>query len=262
MSKESGKRVLFGFWASPFLSFAAQCLIESDLPFEYARVSPFTGDVQSDAHKARNPLGKIPTLIEPDGTAISESQAICRYLARTHETSRKLYPCDDAKLCARIDALNDFLTFSVSGPFFNWLVVGGYFPNPLKLQCKAESEVFSKLSMIRVKDGLLRIVRSAALSPYLLGSEPRMPDFQLFQLLVAGKAFAEMLSMPSLDITAFDERLSRYYDAVALRASSQRIAAWQEEEMPLTRTELFEQFPNFRTAQIRPVLSKLLGHEV
>ncbi len=262
MAEQPTQRTLFGFWASPFFSFVAQCLIESDLPFEYVRVSPFIGEVQSEAHRARNPLGKIPTLIEPDGTVVSESQAICRYLARTHAESRKLYPCDNAKLCAQIDALNDFFTFSVSGPFFNWLVVGGYFPNPLKLKCEAESAIFAKLSMLRIKDSLSRIMGSARLSPYLLGSEPHMPDYQLFQLLEAGKTFGEMLSMPDMDLTAFDERTNRYYQSVATRKSSQVIAARQREELPLTRREIFEQFPLIRSAEIRPRLSKLLGHAV
>lgn len=257
-----GQRILFGFWASPFLSFAAQCLIESDLPFEYVRISPFVGEVHSPAHKARNPLGKIPTLLEPDGTLVSESQAICRYLARTYAASRSLYPCHDAKLCARIDALNDFFTFTVSGPYFNSLVVGGYYPNPLGLKCEIESATFARLSTMRIKDGLLRILGSTELSPYLFGSEPCMPDYQLFQLLVAGKTFAKILSMPSLDLTAMDDRLGRYHDAVALRTSSQRIATLQERELPTTAREIFEEFPKVRSAGLRPVLERLLGHEV
>lgn len=40
---------------------------------------------KSEAHRARNSLGQVPTLVLDDGTAISETVAICRYLDDTHE---------------------------------------------------------------------------------------------------------------------------------------------------------------------------------
>ena len=38
---------------------------------------------KSDEHKARNSLGQVPTLVLDDGTAISETVAICRYFEET-----------------------------------------------------------------------------------------------------------------------------------------------------------------------------------
>lgn len=38
---------------------------------------------KSDAHKARNSLGQVPTLELDDGTCISETVAICRYFEET-----------------------------------------------------------------------------------------------------------------------------------------------------------------------------------
>src|ERR1043165_3887329 len=40
---------------------------------------------KSDEHKARNSLGQVPTLVLDDGTAISETVAICRYLDETND---------------------------------------------------------------------------------------------------------------------------------------------------------------------------------
>jgi glutathione S-transferase len=40
---------------------------------------------KSDEHRARNSLGQVPTLVLDDGTAISETVAICRYLEETNE---------------------------------------------------------------------------------------------------------------------------------------------------------------------------------
>ncbi len=39
---------------------------------------------KSDAHRARNSLGQVPTLELDDGTTISETVAICRYLEALH----------------------------------------------------------------------------------------------------------------------------------------------------------------------------------
>ena len=123
--EQGGQRVLYGFWLSPFMSLVAQMLKESGLDFRYERVSPYVGGTIADQHRARNPLGKIPTLEDTNGVFISESQAICRYLARIYPAAAEFYPCDDPFRCAEVDALNDFIMFSISGPFFNWFVVSG-----------------------------------------------------------------------------------------------------------------------------------------
>lgn len=39
---------------------------------------------KTDEHRARNSLGQVPTLVLDDGTAISESVSICRYLESLH----------------------------------------------------------------------------------------------------------------------------------------------------------------------------------
>src|SRR5512143_1489183 len=38
---------------------------------------------KSPEHRARNSLGQVPTLVLDDGTAISETVAICRYFEET-----------------------------------------------------------------------------------------------------------------------------------------------------------------------------------
>jgi len=39
---------------------------------------------KSEAHKARNSLGQVPTLVLDDGACISETVAICRFFEETH----------------------------------------------------------------------------------------------------------------------------------------------------------------------------------
>ncbi|HRD27322.1 MAG TPA: glutathione S-transferase family protein [Caulobacter sp.] len=53
-----------------------------DLP--ETRINLRRREHKSDEHRARNSLGQVPTLVLDDGTAISESVSICRYLESLH----------------------------------------------------------------------------------------------------------------------------------------------------------------------------------
>ena len=61
----------------------------------------------------------------------------------------------------------------ISGPFFNWFVVGAYFPKAFRVKAEQESQIFSTWSMIMIKDALERLVRGSKLTPFLLGSTRR-----------------------------------------------------------------------------------------
>jgi glutathione S-transferase len=52
---------------------------------------------KSDEHKARNSLGQVPTLVLDDGSAISETVAICRYLEETSDGPRLFGDCPKTK---------------------------------------------------------------------------------------------------------------------------------------------------------------------
>ncbi|MBM3557331.1 MAG: glutathione S-transferase, partial [Alphaproteobacteria bacterium] len=53
-----------------------------------ATVSPVKRD---EAVSARNPLGKVPTLLLGDGTALYDSRVICEYLDSLHD-GKKYFP--------------------------------------------------------------------------------------------------------------------------------------------------------------------------
>ncbi len=53
-----------------------------DIPFEKIELNK--GEHRSEAFTALNPLQRVPVLVLDDGTAISESVAICRYLEELH----------------------------------------------------------------------------------------------------------------------------------------------------------------------------------
>ena len=262
---EVADRTLYGFWLSPYMSLVAHVLTEAGLEYRYERVSPYLGETLSDTHAARNSLGKIPALQDTNGLIISESQAICRYLARTQPSARQIYPCDDPVACAEVDRMNDFITFSISGPFFSWFVTSAYWPKAWGAKTEVESDIFGKWSMIANKMNMGRLTSGAALSPFLLGDQPTLPDFHLFHVLQLGKTFADFFDMPTLNLTAGDPALENFYAAMCERPSTSIILAAQQSEREETRREIFEEFAKAYENLLSPgkaVLSALFGHEV
>lgn len=258
-------RTLYGFWLSPYMSMAAHMLKESGLEFNYERVSPFTGATLVEEHKKRNPFGKIPCLKDSDGTLISESQAICRYISREYPETENLYSYNNSVRCAEIDSINDFITFSISSPFFSWFFAGAYFPQAFHTKTEKESEIFSSWSMVLVRGGLMRLAASAKFEPFLLGEKPCLPDFQLFHVLQLGKTFSKMFNLPFMNLTEGDEVLQNFYTTMAERSSTQEILQSQKEEYDLTKKELFEEFGNAYADQIKlakVALEAFFGHEI
>jgi len=61
-------------------------LAEKAIDLPEIRIGMRQGGHKSPEHKARNSLGQVPTLELDDGTMISESVSICRYLEGLHPT--------------------------------------------------------------------------------------------------------------------------------------------------------------------------------
>jgi len=59
-------------------------IAEKGIDLPETRVDLRKREHKSDEHRARNSLGQVPTLVLDDGTAISETVAICRYLEGLH----------------------------------------------------------------------------------------------------------------------------------------------------------------------------------
>jgi glutathione S-transferase len=266
MSNQSNvERTLYGFWLSPYMSQVAHILSETGLTYRYERVSPFQGSTLTPEHKARSPLGKIPSLRDVNGADVAESHAICRYLARIYPEVRKFYPIDDPMLCAQVDAKNDFITFSIAGPFFNWFVISAYFPKAWKLKVEKEAHIYSLCSVLITKLWLTRLVDGSKMEPFLLGKEPFLPDFQLFYTLELSQMFSELFGIPEMHLFRDDSALQKFYDAMCERPSTREILAAKESELDVTRKELFG--GEFSAAYLdkvvdRRILEKIFGHEV
>jgi len=70
----------------------AWALEEANAEYEYGLVNLRTGEHKQAAFLAINPFGKVPTLVD-NGQAISESAAICTYIAEKFPAA-KLIPTD------------------------------------------------------------------------------------------------------------------------------------------------------------------------
>jgi len=72
------------------------------LPVTVAPVNIAKGGTRDPKYRTLNPLGKVPCLVEADGTSIPESGAILTYLCNTHSVKPHWYPAEP-KARARVD---------------------------------------------------------------------------------------------------------------------------------------------------------------
>ncbi|MSO71403.1 MAG: glutathione S-transferase family protein [Alphaproteobacteria bacterium] len=83
-------RTLYHQWLCPFARKVRLALKEKKLDFELEEEPVWEA---GDDFLALNPAGEVPVLVEPDGTALSDSVAICEYLEDTFRAP-KLLPDD------------------------------------------------------------------------------------------------------------------------------------------------------------------------
>jgi len=74
-------RTLYHLWLSPYSRKVRIALKEKGLEFELEVEKVWE---RRDAFLALNPAGQVPVLVEDDGTAIADSQAICEYLEEVY----------------------------------------------------------------------------------------------------------------------------------------------------------------------------------
>jgi len=97
---------------------------ELSIPFERIDAGGAFGRTREPEYLAKNPNALVPTIEEPDGFVLWESNAILRYLARTRAPGNTLYPADprDAADC---DRWMDWQLAAVNRPmttiFFTWV---------------------------------------------------------------------------------------------------------------------------------------------
>ncbi|MDP3415201.1 glutathione S-transferase family protein [Falsiroseomonas sp.] len=88
---------------------------ELGVPFERIDAGGAFGKTREPAYLAMNPNALVPTIEEPDGFTLWESNAILRYLARSRAPGNPIYPAD-LRLAADCDRWMDWQVASVNRP--------------------------------------------------------------------------------------------------------------------------------------------------
>lgn len=84
---------LYGYWRSTSSYRVRIALALKGLEAEQAFVHLVRGEQKSEAYRALNPQGRVPTLVLDDGTALTQSSAIIEYLEEAFP-SLPLLPAD------------------------------------------------------------------------------------------------------------------------------------------------------------------------
>ena len=157
---------LSGFHVSNYHNKVRLALLEKGIAFEEdANCRPS----QKDEWLARSPMGKVP-VIEVDGTALAESQAICEYLEDAYPQV-PLYPKDPLarakvrELIAVIELHMELVTRRLYGAL--------YFGGQVSEETKKEVER-------DLAKGVRAFSKVAKFDPYIAGSEFTLADCVAF----------------------------------------------------------------------------------
>ncbi len=147
-------------------------LAEIGAPVELRDV-PLEGDHQlAEAYRRINPMGRIPTLILPDGTVVTESLAILLTLADRHPAAGLLPPPDDA---GRAVALRWMAL--VAGEFYPCVTRGDY---PERFSAEPGHAPAIRARAFEMGRAVWRLVEAEiAPAPYLLGERFCVADLYL-----------------------------------------------------------------------------------
>ncbi|MCP5181935.1 MAG: glutathione S-transferase family protein [Pseudomonadales bacterium] len=103
-------------------------LAELDVPHEQVTIDFASGQQQSPAYLAINPMGKVPAL-EDDGVVVTEVAAICAYLADRFPEKQLSPPTNSPKRAAYYRYL--FVAGNTLEPLFALQSIGFTHPNAL-----------------------------------------------------------------------------------------------------------------------------------
>ncbi len=177
-----------------------------DLPFQ--SVSLMSREHKSAEHLARNPLGQTPVLELDDGTTISESVAICRYLEAIHPDV-PLFGTSALEI-AQIEMWIRRTEFTLGGPVRNyWVNV-----HPFTAQVVAERfEDFGNANVPHAMAAMAIFNGALADSNFVAGERFSMADIVLLSTIDFAAFIG--LAMPQ-GLT----NLRRWHDDISARPSA------------------------------------------
>jgi glutathione S-transferase len=171
---------LLNAYLSPFASRARLAIYAKNLPVRIEPANLFLPDYSKDpAYLAVNPIGRVPTLVLDDGSAIPESQVIVEYLADAFPDSR-LRPTD-ARAAAQARLLAHLVEVYVqmpAGPLFAQLFAEQHDPAVVEAAVAAMDEGLGHIEHFITPDayavGDALTLADCALVPFLFFFAERM----------------------------------------------------------------------------------------
>jgi glutathione S-transferase len=157
---------------------------------------------KSPEHRARNSLGQVPTLVLDDGTAISETVAICRYLDDLNPTPPMFgsSPVERALVDMWIRRI-EFVVMNPVGMFWRHA-------HPRTAALLTQYKDFGESNRENYANGLKWLDRELAERPFVGGEGYTMADICALTTV----DFADWIGLPVPDglphVTAWRERVS------------------------------------------------------
>jgi glutathione S-transferase len=152
---------------------AAWILEEIGQPYQLNALDMRAGEHKQPAYLAKNPMGKVPTL-EHDGVVVTESSAICAYLADAFPAARLNVPIDDPR----------------RGPYLRWLFFGAATLEPAIVDRVLQRDASARTTLAygSFETTMDVLAGAVAAGPYLLGDQFTAADV----LVGSGLAWARM----------------------------------------------------------------------
>lgn len=170
-------------------------LEEVEADYEIVHVDFGPNGERDEALVAVNPMGKVPTIVLPDGTVITESAAICAWLAEA-------YP--DAGL-APVPGGPE------RGTWYRWLFFGGsvFEPALLEKMMRKDAEPLPKSAVGwgTYEEAVRAVETGLVKGPYLLGERFSAADVYMGAMLAWAMSFGAPGLKESNTINAYVERV-------------------------------------------------------
>ena len=192
-SSSSAQKV---FWA----------LEELGVDYEQVDAGRSFGIVKDPDYLAKNPNGLVPTLEEPDGFVLWESNVIVRYLAARHGEG-SLWPTDPRRR-ADADRWMDWSTTTATpaiNPLFGKLVMRW---SPVQDPAEIDAHIRQSDEVLR------RLVPTLERQPYVAGDHLTVGDIPLGMII--NRWFSLPIERPSLPV------VEAYYDRLRDRPAYRR----------------------------------------
>lgn len=177
-------------------------LAEKGLDLPETPVDLLKREHKSDEHRARNPLGQVPTLELDDGTCISETVAICRYFEEVHPEPPLFGRTPVEK--ALVDMWVRRMEFTVMAP------VGNYWrhAHPYTAKLLTQFRDFGESNRETYGGAQRWLDRELSDRPFVAGQDYTIADICLLTTV----DFAEWIGLPvleeALNLRAWRDRVS------------------------------------------------------